>query len=55
MAMNSNRKLKPTKRDRDKLARTHQEEELDDALMNTFPASDPVSIVLSAPPATDRD
>ncbi len=30
--------------DRAKLARRHQEEALDDALKNTFPASDPVSI-----------
>jgi hypothetical protein len=30
--------------DRAKLARKHQEEALDDALKNTFPASDPVSI-----------
>jgi len=40
--------------DRDKRNRRHQEEALDDALKNTFPASDPVSIVLPAPPA-DRD
>jgi hypothetical protein len=30
--------------DRAKRARRHQEEALDDALKNTFPASDPVSI-----------
>jgi len=33
--------------------RQHQEEALDDALKNTFPASDPVSIVQPAPPAGD--
>ena len=34
--------------------RTRQEEALDDALRNTFPASDPVSVVQPAPPADDR-
>jgi hypothetical protein len=39
-----------------KLARRQQQEEaLDDALENTFPASDPVSIVQPAPPAADFD
>jgi hypothetical protein len=38
-----------------KLARQHQEQVLDDALKNTFPASDPVSIVQPAPPAADFD
>ena len=33
--------------DRAKRARRHQEEVLDDAFKNTFPASDPVSIVIS--------
>jgi hypothetical protein len=33
--------------------RQHQEEALDDALKNTFPASDPVSIEQPAPPAAD--
>jgi|ERR1700722_14274132 len=33
--------------DRAKRAWRHQEEVLDDALKNTFPASDPVSIVIS--------
>jgi len=41
--------------DRAKRARRHQEEALDDALNNTFPASDPVSIELSTPPAVDHD
>ncbi len=36
-------------------ARRHQEEALDDALKNTFPASDPVSIEQPTPPAADRD
>jgi hypothetical protein len=39
-----------------KLARRQQQEEaLDDALENTFPASDAVSIVQPAPPAADFD
>ena len=33
--------------------RQHQEAALDDALKNTFPASDPVSIEQPAPPAAD--
>lgn len=37
--------------DRGKRERRHQEEALDDALKNTFPASDPVSIVQPAPAA----
>jgi hypothetical protein len=40
--------------DRDKRER-RQEEALDDALKNTFPASDPVSVVQPAPPASDRN
>jgi hypothetical protein len=35
--------------------REHQEEALDDALKNTFPASDPVSIVQPVPQAADDD
>ena len=35
--------------------RVDQEKVLDDALKNTFPASDPVSIIQPAPPATDFD
>jgi hypothetical protein len=42
-------------RGRAKRARRHQEEALDDALKNTFPASDPVSIVQPAPLAADFD
>jgi nicotinate phosphoribosyltransferase len=41
--------------DRDKRERRRQEEALDEALKNTFPASDPVSVEQPAPPATDRD
>ena len=40
--------------DRDKRERRHQEEALDDALKNIFPASDPVS-EQPVPPAADRD
>ena len=53
--MNSNRKRKPTKRDHGQLARERQEEALDDALKNTFPASDPVSITQPAPLDTNSD
>jgi hypothetical protein len=53
--MGSNRKRKPAKRDDGKLARERQEEALDDALKNTFPASDPVSIAQPAPLDTDGD
>lgn len=35
--------------------RLDQEEALDDALKNTFPASDPVSIIQPTPPAADFD
>ncbi len=34
--------------------RKHQENDLDDALKNTFPASDPVSAEQPTPPAVDR-
>src|SRR5438128_1687518 len=37
-------KRKPHDDDRDRTEREQQEEELDEALKNTFPASDPVSI-----------
>jgi hypothetical protein len=47
------------KRKRDRMlterSRQRQEEALDDALKNTFPASDPVSIEQPAPPAADHD
>jgi hypothetical protein len=41
--------------ERDKRERKHQEKALDDALMNTFPASDPISVEQPTPPAADRD
>jgi hypothetical protein len=34
---------------------TRQEDALDEALKDTFPASDPVSIEQPTPPASDRD
>jgi nicotinate phosphoribosyltransferase len=46
-------KGKPHQGDRDK--RSRQEEALDEALKNTFPASDPVSVEQPTPPAADRD
>jgi hypothetical protein len=48
--MNAKPKRKRNERDRDKLARSRQEEALDDALKNTFPASDPVSVEQPTPP-----
>ena len=55
--MNADPKQKPHQAnyDRVKRARRHQEEALDDALKNTFPASDPVSIVVSTGPTVDPD
>jgi hypothetical protein len=55
--MNADAKRKPHQNasDRAKRARRHQEEALDDALKNTFPASDPVSIEQPAPPAADHE
>ena len=38
--------------DRAKRARSYQEEALDEALKDTFPASDPVSIEQPTPPPT---
>ncbi len=35
--------------------RRHQEDALDEALKDTFPASDPVSFEQPTPPAADRD
>jgi hypothetical protein len=52
--MNANPKPKLGQGNRvraERARRHHQEEALDDALKNTFPASDPVSIVQPAPPA----
>jgi hypothetical protein len=42
-------------RARAKRERTHQENALDEALKDTFPASDPVSVEQPTPPAADRD
>jgi hypothetical protein len=54
--MNADPKRKPHQDEHDpsKQAYRHQEEALDDALENTFPASDPISIAQPAPPAADR-
>jgi hypothetical protein len=52
------RRRKPQPGDRGsarRAPRQRQEEALDDALKNTFPASDPVSIVQPASPAADFD
>ena len=49
--MNAEQKRKQHKGD--KLARERQEEALDEALKNTFPASDPISIEQPAPPEPD--
>lgn len=53
--MDGTRKRKPTKRDYGKVARERQEEALDDALENTFPASDPISIEQPAPVDTNGE
>jgi hypothetical protein len=50
MNADSKRKLHKDEYDRSKRWRRHQEEALDDALKNTFPASDPISMVQPAPP-----
>jgi hypothetical protein len=44
-------KLKPHQGERDSDRRRREEKALDEALENTFPASDPVSVVQPAPPA----
>jgi hypothetical protein len=54
MNANPNRKSHRGEYNRSKRARRHQEDALDDALKNTFPASDPISIEQPAPPAADR-
>ena len=41
--------------ERDERERRYQEKVLDEALENTFPASDPVSVEQPTPPAADRD
>jgi hypothetical protein len=50
-------KRKPNQDDRarDERERRHQENGLDEALKDTFPASDPVSVEQPTPPAADRD
>jgi hypothetical protein len=50
-------KRKPRQDDwaRDERERRHQENALDEALKDTFPASDPVSVEQPTPPAADRD
>jgi len=50
-------KRKPHRDDspRDKRERMHQENALDEALKDTFPASAPVSVEQPTPPAADRD
>jgi hypothetical protein len=50
-------KRKPYQDDsaRDTRERRHQEDALDEALKDTFPASDPVSVEQPTPPAADRD
>ena len=55
LVMDSKRKRKLTKRDGGKLARERQEDALDDALKNTFPASDPASIAQPALCDTDGE
>jgi hypothetical protein len=54
--MKADPKPKPHQGDRAgaERARRHQEEALDDALKNTFPASDPVSIQPPLPSGTDE-
>jgi hypothetical protein len=54
MNADPNRKSHRGEYNRAKRARRHQEDALDDALKNTFPASDPISIEQPAPPAADR-
>ena len=48
-------KRKPHQDDNDCDKRKRQEKALDEALKNTFPASDPVSVEQPTPPAADRD
>jgi hypothetical protein len=49
------RKRREENRARLKRERTYQENALDEALKDTFPASDPVSAEQPIPPAADRD
>jgi len=50
MNADSKRKLHKGGYDRSKRSRRDQEAALDDALKNTFPASDPISMEQPAPP-----
>jgi hypothetical protein len=53
----SRRNAHPPLQDHDRTTRDrrHQEEALDEALKNTFPASDPFSVERPKPPAANRD
>jgi hypothetical protein len=51
----SKRKRREDNRARATRERTHQEDALDDALKDTFPASDPVSAEQPVTPTGDRD
>jgi hypothetical protein len=55
MSADPKRKTQKGDYERAKRARRHQEEALDDALKNTFPASDPVSIEQPKLPGADHD
>jgi hypothetical protein len=55
MIADPKRKPQEDNGERDKRERKHQEKALDDALKNTFPASDPISVEQPTPPAADRD
>ena len=48
-------KRKPHQADSARNERERQENALDEALKDTFPASDPVSVEQPTPPAADRD
>jgi hypothetical protein len=50
MIADPRRKSRQDDAERDTRERARQEEALDDALENTFPASDPVSVEQPAPP-----
>jgi hypothetical protein len=52
--MNAELKRKLPQGDRAKRERKDQEKALDEALENTFPGSDPVSVEQPTPPAADR-
>jgi hypothetical protein len=54
MKVDPKRKSDQSEYNRSRRARRHQEEALDDALKNTFPASDPISIEQPTPPAADH-